>query len=92
MAYAVVEAKVRLVGDYCHEIGCRTVKLQIILDRIGYEQECGIDMEIRVDLDNNATMAEIQQAAFTEACAVLEAASAATLLYASQRSPERGSL
>lgn len=78
MSYAVVDANVRLVGDYCREIGCRTVKVQIILDRMGYDQECGVEIEVRVDLDNAATVAEIHEAAFAEARALLTAAAAAT--------------
>lgn len=77
MAYAVVEARIRLVGDYCYEIGSRTVKVQIILDRMGYDQECGVEIEVRVDLDNAATVAEIREAAFAEARALLIAAAGA---------------
>ncbi|HLH47717.1 MAG TPA: hypothetical protein VKV96_00125 [Roseiarcus sp.] len=80
MSYAVVEANIRLIGDYCREIRCRTVKVQIILDRMGYDQECGVEIEVRVDLDNAATVAEIQEAAFAEARALLMAAAAATTL------------
>ena len=68
------------MGAYCLEIGCRSVRLRIIFDRVGREQECGLELEVRVDIDDTATIAEIEEAAFAETRALLAIASASLLI------------
>src|SRR5579883_1033448 len=76
LAYKIVESRLRCVGAFCPEIGCRTVKLRIIFDRVDHDQECGLDVEVKVDLDDAASVAEIERAAFKEARTLLAIASA----------------
>ena len=78
LAYKIVEARLCCVGAFCPEIGCRTVKLRIIFDLVDHDQECGLDIEVKVDLDDAASVAEIKRAAFNEARSLLAIASASS--------------